>query len=177
MAVIVLLVGGSSLNLKTWYRDSFIHAGVAPQFAELLLSPVKFGYYSGVIGGVLVVMVAPWKSFMLISFVAFWSFMILATIALSDFSFLYCVTSTIFLFSAGLCGSVATFCAVVTTLRNFTPKYSPPLLLILVTYMKLINEWDESVRKGAFGAFSNSTFIYISGVMVAVVYLIAAILQ
>ena len=173
MAIIVLLVGGSSLNLKTWYRDSFVKAGVAPQFAELLLSPVKFGYYSGIIGGVLVDMVTPWKSFLLISFVAFCSIEILATIALSDFSFIYCVISTVFLFLTGLCGSVATFCAIVATLRNFTPKYSTLILLILVTYMKLTNEWDESVRKGAFGQFSNATYIYVSGFMVAGVYFIA----
>lgn len=129
------------------------------------------------IGGVLVDMVSPWKSFILISFVAFWSIEILATIALSDFGFLYCVVSTLFLFLTGLCGSIATFLAVVNTLRNFTPKYSPLVLLILVTYMKLINEWDESVRKGAFGAFSNSTYLYVSGFMVAGVYLIATILS
>ena len=151
MAVIVLLVGGSALNLKTWYWDSFVHAGIAPSIAELLLSPVKFGYYSGILGGVLVDMVTPWKSFLIITIVAFFSIEVLATIALSDFNFLYCIVSTVFLFLAGLCGSVATLCAVVATLRNFTPKYSPLILLILVTYMKLINEWDESVRKGAFG--------------------------
>jgi len=42
--------------------------------------------------------------------------------------------------------------------------------------MKLINEWDESVRKGAFGAFSNATYLYVSGFMVAGVYLLAVFL-
>ena len=124
---------------------------VPPQAIEVFLSSVKFGYFSGIIGGVLIDKVEPWKTYLLTGFLSFCSYMALGSFCLTDFNPAISVFSTFFLFLLGICGSIASMCAIVTVVRNFVPKYGPLILLILVTYMKLAFEWDESMRKGIFG--------------------------
>lgn len=94
---------------------------VPPQAIEVLLTSVKFGYFSGIIGGVLIDKVEPWKTFLMTGFLSFCSYMALGSFCLTDFNPVISVFSTFFLFILGICGSIASMCAIVTVIRNFVP--------------------------------------------------------
>jgi len=149
---------------------------VPHQAIEFILSSVKFGYFSGIIGGYLIDTVPPWKTFLMAGFLSFCSMQALGTFCFTDFNPIISVFSTFFLFLSGLCGSMVSMLAAITVIRNFVPKYSPLILLILVTYMKLAFEWDESMRKGIFGRWEATGYIFCSGFVQFGVYIVAAIM-
>jgi hypothetical protein len=103
--------------------------------------------------------------------------MALGSFCMTDFNPVISVFSTFFLFLLGLCGSVTSMCAIITVIRNFVPKYAPLILLILVTYMKLAFEWDESMRRGIFGRWEPTGYIFCSGFVSLGVNFVSAIMQ
>lgn len=110
-------------------------------------------------------------------FLSWCSYGALFTFCLTDFNPVISILSTFFLFLLGICGSIASMCAVVTVIRNFVPNYGPMILIILVTYMKLAFEWDESMRKGIFGRWEATGYIFCSGWVALGVYTMAAIMH
>ena len=78
----------------------------------------------------------------------------------------------LFLFLAGLAGSLATVTSVCSCVTNFDRQVGILLLVLMVTYMKLSTAFDECLQLGFFEDSSPSKSILISGCILTVACLV-----
>jgi len=78
----------------------------------------------------------------------------------------------VLLFMAGLGASIGTVTSIVTNVKNFDDKVSTLLVAILITYMKMAQNFDEALKEGFFPEADDSIYLIIIGVLTTIVMII-----
>ncbi len=141
-----------------------------------MLMAVQAGYYSGIIGGMLVDKKANIINYSIAAGVSAVSFGGLAYTIQSDFGFFLQMVTIVLLFTAGLAASIATICSIVSIVKNFEEgTVSYLLVALLITYMKLAQAFDDAIHDAFFPDSSDALYLAIIGVIVTVSYVLGAI--
>lgn len=137
-----------------------------------MLLCVQLGYYSGIIAGALVDAVPNIVSYGIAAALSFISYGGLAYTIESDFEFGLQMVTCVLLFLAGLGASIGTVTSIVTNVKNFDDQVSTLLVAILITYMKMAQNFDEALKEGFFPESDDRTYLIIIGALTTVVMVI-----
>jgi len=134
-----------------------------------MLLCVQLGYYSGIIAGALVDSLPNITSYAIAAVLSLLSYGGLAYTIGSEFEFWQQMLTCFLLFLCGLGASIGTVTSIVTNVKNFDDKVSTLLVAILITYMKMAQNFDEALKEGFFPETDDQIYLIILGVLTTIV--------
>lgn len=175
VGILVTCMAGAALNLGTRYGNVSNHSSDLVQ--QCMLSSVEWGYYLGILPGLLVdklpARMIPMVVAAVISAISFGG---LAYTIDADFTSGGVQFITILLmFLAGFAASMATMCSMVTIVTNFKhKKVNVGMAGILITYMKLSPAFEDAIKQAVLPDLNMRWYLIIIGILVTVIMLIGA---
>lgn len=140
-----------------------------------MLTSVQLGYYSGIIAGALVDKLPNLYTYLVAAVLSIISYSGLAYTIGSEFGLVLQLLTCLLLFLAGLSASIGTVASIVSAVKNFDDKVSALLVAIMITYMKMAQNFDEALHDAFFPESSAQTYLIIIGIISTLVLILGAL--
>lgn len=174
-AILVVLCAGASYNLFAYFQQIGAAQGYGSETMTTIKYVVLFGYYLGLIPGLVLKTLEPTLTFIVAAIQALIAFSVLGYLAENGEGDTFNWFVMMFmLFIGSMSGAIGTVGAIVTTVKNFPKMAGMLIVVIMVSYYKVAPYFEFSVRSAFFAEASLMWyFIGVGGVM-AVVFIGAA---
>ena len=173
--ILCVLVSGASYNLFAYFQQIGRAHGYGSETLTTIKYTVLFGYYLGLLPGVIVKVLSPMLAYIIAAVMALISFPILGYIAENgEGGATEWIVMMIFLFVGSMAGSVALMASIVTAVKNFPKIVGMLIVVIMIAYFKISPYFEFSMRSAFFSDASLLYYFIGVGVVMAVVFIAAA---
>ena len=177
MGILVILFAGASYNLFAYFQQIGTIIGYGKDTMGLIKYTVLFGYYFGIIPGLLVQLLGARIAYIIAAVMILISFAGLGFIAEkgkgSTPEWLVMIT---LLFVGAMSGAIATVATIIVTVKNFPKQSGMFIVVIMIAYYKVAPYFEYSTRVAFFEKASLLYYFSSFGLILAVIFVAAAFL-
>jgi len=176
-SILVLLFAGASYNLHERWELVIVEQGYKKTSHNYTQMVVLFGYYFGILSGIIIHYLDVIYAYAIAAVLAFIGYVGLGIVVVVDEGSTYhLIVTLIFLFIAAFSGSVATFAAIVTPVKNFPRLASLMVIVIMIGYYHIAPLLEEAVRQTWYHKVNKQVYYSCLGAVLFGVYFVGGVL-